>query len=154
MVAIAGRTEISFMNRLITIACLILLFTGCTGSWGDRVVKIKLHTENSGWYFIEIARDTTMKDTGTTVIDFDDTTKLLSVKMNHVDKTILSPVDYNGHSLSNRLKYLGFLEAKGKQFFEFYNPTEEELANIHKWMPSNERAWKIRLDEDKEFEKY
>ena len=95
-----------------------------------------------------------MEDTGTTVINFDDTTKLISVKINHVDHTILSPVDYNGYSLSNRLKYLGFLEAKGKEFFEFYNPTEEELANIDKWMPSNDRAWKIRLDEDKEFEKY
>ena len=141
------------MTKLITIIYLTVFLSSCIGLSDNRTVKIKLQAENSGWYFIEIVRDTTLADTGTTEIHFHDTTKLVSVKINHVDQTILSPVDYNGYDLSGRLKYLGGLEAKGKQFFEFYNPTEEELANIHNWLPSNDRAWKIRLDEDKEFEK-
>ncbi len=141
-----------YMKLLLLFA--VMFCSACMFYPNNKTVNIKLNPNKSGWYFMEIIRDSSLKDTGTVYTQFDDTIRLVSVRINHIDQTILSPYDYAGNSLSSRLKYLGLLGAKGRSFFEFYNPTDEELINIDKWMPSNNRAWQIRLDENKEFDKY
>ena len=120
-----------------------------------RTVKVILNPQKSGWYYIQIIRDTTIADTGTVKIEFDDTKRLDTVRINHIEETIVNPYDKEGNSLSNRLKDFGTKEiGNGISFFEFYNPTDDELRDIDIWNSQNERVYHIELDEHVQFEKY
>ena len=143
------------MKYMIRFWPLILVITGCVPFRSARTVKVILNPKKSGWYYIQIIRDTTIADTGTVKIEFDDTKRLDTVRVNHIEETIVSPYDKEMNSLSIRLKYFGTKEiGNGISFFEFYNPTEEELREIDVWIPTNKRAYKIELDESEQFEKY
>jgi hypothetical protein len=133
-----------------------MLFLGsCTFFSSNRTANIKLDPKNNGWYFIKLIIDTTLKDTGTINIEFDDTTRFAAIKINNIDKTIVNPFDYNGNSLSRRLQYFG-VKATGdtQAFLKFYNPTDEELMTIEKWNPTDKRAWGIWRAQEKVFNKY
>lgn len=143
------------IKKTALIALVSVLIAGCSFFPGTRTVEVVLNPENSGWYFIEIVKDTAIKDSGTVKIPFNDTTRMLSVRINDLDKTIVSPFDEKGNSISSRLQYFGIKDPNGKHsFFEFYNPTDEELLDIDKWNPTNSRADKIEQNEQVAFEKY
>jgi hypothetical protein len=118
-------------------------------------VNIKLDPQNNGWYFIKLIKDTTLKDSGTVNVKFNDTSRFVVVNINNIDKTVVNPFDFNGHSLSRRLQYFGVKETTSNDtFLEFYNPTDEELRNIDKWNPTNKRAWEIWGQGEEIFKKY
>ena len=143
------------INETIVIPVIAALMTGCSFFPGTRTVEVELNPQNSGWYFIQIVKDTTIKNEGTVKVEFDDTTRMLSVRINDLGKTIVSPYDDKGRSISRRLQYFGIKDPDSKEpFFEFYNPTDEELADIDKWNPTNNRADRIEQSEQVAFEKY
>jgi hypothetical protein len=133
----------------------ILFLSSCFLFTDVRKVNVTLNPQNSGWYFIKVIRDTTLKDTGTINVNFNDTSRFITVPINHIDKTVVNPFDMHGNSLSGRLQYFGIKRTVSKEtFLEFYNPTDEELKNIDKWNPTNKRAWKIWDEGEEVFKKY
>ena len=138
-----------------TVLFVPLLLCSCMLFESNRTIKLILNPKNSGWYFVQLIQDSTIKDTGTVILRFDDTTRFLKVHVNDIQKSIVSPFDEKGKSLSPRLKFAGVKEiGNNKSFFEFYNPTNEELANIEKWNPTDQRADQIMSRGDIEFEKH
>jgi len=132
-----------------------ILLSSCILFQNNRTVNITLNPKNSGWYFIKIIRDSTIDDTGVVKVEFNDTNRVSSVRINHIEQTILSPYDKDKNSLSSRLKYLGVKEVSpNTSYFEFYNPTDAELSTIDKWNPTNKRAGQILNEEDRDFDKY
>ena len=141
------------MKRLLLLSSMIFL-SCCTFFSNYRTVNVKLNPKYSGWYFIKLIKDTTLKDTGTTNINFDDTSRFAVIKINDINKLIVSPFDYNGNSLSTRLQYFGVrTEMPNHNFLQFYNPTDEELTDIDKWNPTNKRARDIMSIGKQTFEK-
>ncbi|MGF7038417.1 hypothetical protein [Mucilaginibacter lappiensis] len=141
------------MKKLLLSA--MLFFSCCTFFTDKTTVNIKLNPKNSGWYFIKLIEDTTLRNTASINVEFNDTARFITIKINDIDKTLVNPFDYNGNSLSHRLQYFGVKETiSNNAFLEFYNPTDEELVNIDKWNPTNKRAWEIWRIGEQTFKKY
>lgn len=141
------------MKKILLLSMLFL--NCCTFFTNERTVNFKLNPKSNGWYFIELIKDTTIRDTGVVNIKFNDTSRFVTIKINNIDKMIVNPFDYDGNSLSRRLQYFGVKKtAQGSSFLEFYNPTDEELMNIDKWNPTNKRAWEIWDLGDQIFKRY
>jgi hypothetical protein len=136
---------ISFVATLLLSSCMFL----------SKTVDVVLNPHSSGWYFIKAIRNPALKDYGTITLNFDDTTRFKQVSINHMDKTVFSPVDRDGVDLSPRLQFPGIKPVNDSvNFFVFYNPTDVELAEVKKWNPTDEVASKILSDLDTELSKY
>lgn len=129
-------------------------FFSCTSVSSVKTVNIFMNSNRSGWYFIGLTIDPGLKNDGMDTIKFSDSLRMINIHIKDINNTKFIPYDYHGNILSERLKLTGVMKASpDKVFFEFYNPTEEELINIDKWDASNDRAFKIRTNENIEFDK-
>ncbi len=139
--------------RYIIGICLSLLFlSGCNGGSSVKTINVFIDPSKSGWYFISLNKIPGLKEGGIDSIKFTDSTRMGSVKIKDLNLTKFVPYDYHRNRLSERLKLVGVKTiAKDTGFFEFYNPSEEELQNIKQWNASDGRAFKITVNEDVEF---
>ncbi|WDF80744.1 hypothetical protein PQ469_12075 [Mucilaginibacter sp. KACC 22773] len=138
----------------IVIFLALAYFSNCNSVSSVKTVNIFIDSHKSGWYFIRLTKDSTSKSDGIGTIKFSDSSRMGYIRIKDINNTKFIPYDYHGNILSERLKLTGVMTASPDGvFFEFYNPTEEELKNIDKWDASNDRAFKIRTNEKIEFDK-
>ena len=144
------------MKNIFNFFPIILLASGCMLFQEAKTINVVLNPQNNGWYYLISIRDSTIMDTGSIKIELDDNKRLDSVRINHIEKTIVSPYDKEGNSLTDRLKFFLTQDfGNGIIILRFYNPTDEELHNIDFFDPSNKRAYQILTQKNpKEFEKY
>ncbi len=86
---------------------------------------------------------------------FNDSSRVVTVKVKNFNQTIVSPLDDAGNDLSAKLKLPGVSNPKKNvHVFEFYNPTQEELNNIEKWTPEDLRVSSIIFLKRVEYNRY
>jgi len=142
------------MRYIIGVCLSLLLLGSCAGGSAIKTVNVFIDPAKSGWYFISLDKIPSLKDGGIDSIKFKDSTRMGLVKIKDLNLTKFVPYDYHGNMISERLKLVGVKTiAKDTVFFEFYNPTQEELQNIKQWNASDDRAFKITLNENAELHK-
>ena len=136
----------------IVILATLVILSNCTLATDVKKVKIFINPSRNGWYFIGVIQDS--KADKIEDIKFNDSLRMVYIHVKDLNTLSFASCDYNGNNLTERLKFSGVKTiSPNKKFFEFYNPTNEELEHVKQWNSGDDRAFKIRLIGDAEFDK-
>ncbi|MEZ2338269.1 hypothetical protein AB6735_21650 [Mucilaginibacter sp. RCC_168] len=143
------------MKKMTTmILATLVFFSNCTLDPDVKKVKIFVNPDRIGWYFIGVIQDPDLKADKIEDIKFNDSLRMVYIHVKDLNTLSFAPCDYNGNDLTERLKFTGVKTiSPSKNFFEFYNPTNEELEHIKEWNAGDDRAFKIQLNGNAEFDK-
>jgi hypothetical protein len=118
---------------------MITLLNACALLGGNPTVKIIVNPKNCGWYFVQLKKDSLIKDTNEITVNFvsNGGIRLQQIVISNYNKYNYVAFDSAGNKISSRMKLSGYLSHNGMTFFQFYNPTNKQLAEIDRWSVSN-----------------
>lgn len=121
-----------------------VLFSSCLLRGEKDTVRVYINPQNYGWYFVELNQEPLAKDEQSINVRIDSIMQLKKITISNYEKFAFKVYDETGTDVSSRMKLPGYLsQSGGKTFFEFYNPTEQELTEITNWNPTDPNYMEI-----------
>ena len=124
---------------------LAVILIGCSPKDKHDAINLFINPKNHGWYFIELIKDSSIIIEPQIVdVKIENTNEINKIKIRDYNKTSFKVFDSLKTEVSSTMKLAGILTYyNGKNYFEFYNPSDQELSEIKNWLPTDPNYQKI-----------
>lgn len=130
-------------NKMIKTILLTMLL-GCGSADKDtNTVRLALDPLQPGWYFVKLEKDS-VYTIQSAPLQLDSNTRLVKAAVTDVYKSTVTIYDKAGRDISSQMKLVSLHESGEGAFFEFYNPSGQDMKKVKNWNVNDPEYTAIR----------